>query len=507
MDTVNTSSYEIRVNISIIENGDTQKSSQGYVSLIINEEEAENIDKIEKSVLKTSFPAIRKAVSNHLTLISKKKAMQKMIKGDCLMVNNNTYRIDGEIGRFTFKTHSLYRLNKEIYNTSKHYFPSLKGKEYYKTIGFKEIAIVEGVTQSSYRKTEKLLNKIRYQTKEEGTPVRSLQNTTESEGSKINEWIEKKTEDILSNEFNNSETVLKQNLYSNEIMLQSKEKIEKAILECQKELESKGIISQGKLNDNKVPYEDPKYTVNICDDEVKVKKQKEKRSFEEKNEKSKKKYILDTLIHVEKSGIKYVLTGIGIKNVLRILIAFLLNSKLLGNRFQFFTDGHTVLNNSIIACFSWYWNIGIILDWYHLSKKCKERLSMGIKGRKIRNEILKVIMPLLWNGLVEDAIEYLYNIGNDKIKDISHVEKLIDYLKRNEQYIPCYSVRKKLGLRNSSNIGEKMNDLVISERQKHHGMSWSKNGSISMAGLKALIINNESDRWFADGYLEFKLAA
>ena len=55
--------------------------------------------------------------------------------------------------------------------------------------------------------------------------------------------------------------------------------------------------------------------------------------------------------------------------------------------------------------------------------------------------------------------------------------------------------------------GRKMNDLIISERQKHNGMSWSKDGSLSLAELTSLIKNNESHRWFADGYLEFKLAA
>ena len=27
----------------------------------------------------------------------------------------------------------------------------------------------------------------------------------------------------------------------------------------------------------------------------------------------------------------------------------------------------------------------LILDWYHLEKKCKEQLSIGMKGRDVRN--------------------------------------------------------------------------------------------------------------------------
>ena len=59
-----------------------------------------------------------------------------------------------------------------------------------------------------------------------------------------------------------------------------------------------------------------------------------------------------------------------------------------------------------------------------------------------------------------------------------------------------YAVRKRLGLRNSSNIGEKMNDLLVSDRQKHNGMSWSPGGSIALAALEALKRNHEYEHWF-----------
>ena len=72
-------------------------------------------------------------------------------------------------------------------------------------------------------------------------------------------------------------------------------------------------------------------------------------------------------------------------------------------------------------------------------------------------------------------------------------------------YIPCYAVRKMLDLRNSSNIGEKANDLLVSERQKHNGMSWSKIGSVALASLTALVKNNEYKNWFDTKALKFKL--
>ena len=195
------------------------------------------------------------------------------------------------------------------------------------------------------------------------------------------------------------------------------------------------------------------------------------------------------------------------KTVLNYLIAFLFNNGLTGNRFQFFTDGHTILNKAIIKSFSWYKNIGIILDWYHLEKKCKEQLSMALKGYKIRNQILEQLMPILWHGITDTGIVLLNTLDDALIKDTSKLDKLIEYLKRNKPYIPCYAIRKELGLRNSSNIGEKMNDLVVSNRQKHNGMSWSKDGSIALASITALKRNKESKKWFQEKELSFLLAA
>ena len=56
--------------------------------------------------------------------------------------------------------------------------------------------------------------------------------------------------------------------------------------------------------DNKIPYEDPECTVNISDDDVKVKKEKRNKynNEKDKDKKKKRKYIMDTLIHIERLG-------------------------------------------------------------------------------------------------------------------------------------------------------------------------------------------------------------
>ncbi len=271
------------------------------------------------------------------------------------------------------------------------------------------------------------------------------------------------------------------------------------------------------LRDNPVPYEAPEWTVNLSADDVGVKRQAATRECrcdgkgtpkgEMDVKKKKRKYVQQTVVHIEKAGQSYLIHGRGIKHVLSLVIAFLLNSDLLHFRLQFFTDGYTILHDAIHWCFSWYPNLAIILDWHHLEEKCKIQLSLAMTGRAIRNEALQQLCPLLWNGLVDHAIAYVNSLPPSQIKNPEAIKTLIGYFERNRAYIPCYAVRKELGLRNSSQIGEKMNDLVVSDRQKHHGMSWSITGSVALASLTVLARNGEHARWFEEGDIEFKLAA
>lgn len=263
----------------------------------------------------------------------------------------------------------------------------------------------------------------------------------------------------------------------------------------------------GEMLNNPVCCEDPAKTVNMSVDDVNVKKQKETREKHGISEKSKRKYVHNTVVHVEKEEKSYTLNGYGIRAVLSFVTAFILNNNLTGNRFQFFTDGHKTLNETIVKCFSWYKNIGIILDWYHLKKKCKEQLSLGMKGRVFRNQVLERLLPLMWHGLTDKAVALIKETEGSQIKDTTAMDKLIEYLNRNKPYIPCYAIRKELGLRNSSSIGEKMNDLVVSARQKHNGMSWSRPGSVALSSITALKRNEESRRWFEKRKLKFKMAA
>jgi hypothetical protein len=415
------------------------------------------------------------------------------------------YKVDGEVGRFYFTTHQVKDHNGVAYNTATDLFPSLKGKGWYRTVGFKEIAIILGDVVHSYRTTAKLINRVRYQPTD-GTPYRTLQANTETEGAKLIDYLEKKTTNIL-----------KRNRFSQDGDYEGDPEVydscESVVLPQQQIISASDRVSDqyplSELLCNPVCFEDPANSINIAMDDVGVKRQRETRSKDsaDTDESQKRKSAYNTVIRINHDSKRYSLVGGGMKLTLRYLIAFLLSNKLTGNRFQFFTDGHTVLNDTIRNYFKWYPHWGIILDWYHLVKKCKELLSLALRGRLIRNEILAGLMPLLWHGLTDRAIELLKQIEPEKIKNDEKLAKLVAYLERNNEMIPCYALRKNLGLCNSSAIGEKMNDLIVSARQKHNGMSWSKNGSLALATLTAAKLNGESQVWLEKKDLPFKLAA
>lgn len=397
-----------------------------------------------------------------------------------------------------------------LYNSAADLFPRLIGKQWYTTSGFKEIAIIHGDVEESYRKTAELINRVRYQA--EATPPRTLQEQTVAEGLRVAEFKAKKAEEILASEEVSSqggyEEIVAKSAAS-KLYLERVDNVRKAVEESgQTKREIKEMMS------NPVSYENAARSVNISVDDVNVHGQKEHREGEQEQTADEigrssqgKKYVHNTIVHLEKGGAKYVFNASGTAAILRMVMAFLFANQLLHNNLIFFVDGQKTLYASILKAFSCFRALQMILDWYHLEEKCKQKLSMALRGREIRNQVLEELMPLLWNGRVDSAIAYLLSLGSTLVRRKGYIKELVEYLERNKPYIPCYSVREKLGLRNSSNIGEKQNDLVVSHRQKHNGTSWSKPGSLALASLTTLKRNKEAIRWFRTADIDFKLAA
>lgn len=244
--------------------------------------------------------------------------------------------------------------------------------------------------------------------------------------------------------------------------------------------------------------------VYISADEVGVKHQKDQRKD---GGYKKGKIVENTVIHVEARGRSYILTGINMKEAMRTLLAFLIrNDLLVGRSLYFFTDGAQNIRRSIEETFS-FAPYTIILDWFHLDKRMYELLSMALKGSKETKHRLKNdVSALLWAGNVGGAISYLKALPDSRVRNQERLAEAIAYLERKRPYIACSALRSLTGLRNSSNPAEKANDIIVAERQKHNGMSWSYSGSCALASVSAVQRNGELHDWIHGQPLAFRLS-
>jgi hypothetical protein len=273
------------------------------------------------------------------------------------------------------------------------------------------------------------------------------------------------------------------------------------------------------MRSNPVGYEDPRVTVDVSIDDVLANKQREHRRAGVREPAGHdpeatapattegKKRVHTTVAHVQTpAGSRIYATGTLTKTCLFVL-AFLTENRLLKCNWMFFVDGQRTLHEGLLRLFAWQGTLQLILDWHHLDKKCQEMLSRGMNNRHARNEVLKDLLAVLWHGDIDAAVEHLSRVDASRVKAPGALEKLAGYFERNTQCIPCYSARKKLGLRNSSNLGEKANDLVVSDRQKHNGMSWSQDGSTALSTLLTLVRNDNHGEWLESGTVSFRQAA
>ncbi len=496
--------YKVKVQVEIAACGDDvddapTKSGVGAFEHVISAEQAHSIDACEQRLLQTNYAALRDAFAHHLNAVSQQYALG--VVGSLAECEVKPYRVDGEIGRITFDTYWVEEIEETADDKAKCAFPMLHAQEWYRTTGFKEVALVYGSVEKSYRKTTALINRVRHQ--EEATPSRTLRENTEGEGQQIMAYMEQQATTVLQ-EYgftpDGAPTEAATDHRQQTLVTLPPEQVAPAIQACAPEPEW-----VAEMQNNPVSYEDPAHSASVSLDDVCVKRQKATRKKSEEPAEERKR-VYNTIAHIAHTGKSYIINGQGVANVLRLVLAFLLRNHLLTYNLLFFVDGQRTLYTTILCAFAWLSSFQIILDWYHLEKRCKEQLSMALKGRVIRNTLLDELLPCLWHGCVDRAIALLQSVDSTKIKNQKALADLIGYLERNRPYIPCYSVRKRLGLRNSSNRGEKANDLVVSDRQKHKGMSWSKPGSVALAAVTALVRNQEYKRWFQTGTLSFSFS-
>ncbi len=72
------SRYKVKISVELVECNETvndtpMEQRDGSFSMVISEKDAVSIDNCEKTILKTAYPTIRSALSEHLTGVSQKK--------------------------------------------------------------------------------------------------------------------------------------------------------------------------------------------------------------------------------------------------------------------------------------------------------------------------------------------------------------------------------------------------------------------------------------------------
>ena len=210
-------------------------------------------------------------------------------------------------------------------------------------------------------------------------------------------------------------------------------------------------------------YDSQAEEVNLFDDGIGVKKQKKSRVLGyEKQQKT----VQTDVIEIQKSsgGFEYITAGYGVKNwdiEAAVLCWISLNYGNNSLPLVAITDGARDIRLRLRCIFGG--QVVIILDWYHLQKKVRELCSMVGFGKKHKDEIVAFISPLLWEGKVDEVIEYLKKITPRNVK--KH-EEIIEYLLKHKTEIINYNKRKDAKKTIGSGRAEKGVDLVVAQRQK-----------------------------------------
>lgn len=137
----------------------------------------------------------------------------------------------------------------------------------------------------------------------------------------------------------------------------------------------------------------------------------------------------------------------------------------------------------------------MILDWYHLSKKCYELTSLIARGRVATKALFSRLLYDLWRGQLDEALALLEGYRS-QAKDTQRLETLITYLSDRRAYLPNYKARRAQRQYIGSAHAEKANDLLVARRQKHRGMHWREASSDGLAALRTLLLNGGWDRYW-----------
>lgn len=383
---------------------------------------------------------------------------------------------------------------------------SLQPKERIPSVGYLRLSS-EICTKLSYREAVEIINHFQHRNGHDAIKLRTLADCMGRIGCKISQALGEASGRVLKMYGFDSENGLPMEGVSLTKNITAAHAPQKTADDIQSLRDAIDAVNAS--HDEKIPFTAEELdietrasgSVYISIDNVGVKRQKDSRKPEAAKG---AKYVENTVVHIQQGMDTYALSAGSMREAMKDTLAFLLFNGLLGNRLVFFMDGAREIKDSIDEMFAFHPHT-TVLDWFHLKKKSQELLSMALKGKDVRNEVLRKLLRILWVGDVKGAVSYLEALPPAKIKNQRWLEEQVSYLKRKEYGIACYAVRASLGLRNSSNPVEKENDLLVAQRQKHNGMSWSKHGSNALAAIEMVFQNGYEDEWFFHGQISFEM--
>ena len=246
-------------------------------------------------------------------------------------------------------------------------------------------------TKTSYRDAAGILNRFLERTGINTIKLRTLSDSICRIGTEISKELSDVTAHILSMYGFDDESglplegvVLSDSITAAAISQDAKPgvpEIDEVIAVVNASREEKIPFSAAEIKIESVPEE----CVYVSIDDIGVKHQKDSRK--EGSARS-YKYVKNTVAHIQYGGESYILTGIGMRNVFKSVLAFLLVNNLLSRELVFLTDSAQDLGSHIQSVFQFH-PYTVILDWFHLKKRCQERLSMAVRGKDRGNAILE----------------------------------------------------------------------------------------------------------------------
>lgn len=389
------------------------------------------------------------------------------------------------------------------------------------------IEIERTVASSSFRAAEVISNGLLRRDESEQFAFRTLQDTVCRNGRQMeNDMLKMKDKELEMYGFDPKTGKPKEGVELSETLTDPK--VSQADRDKMAEKMSAAIEQYNKTTDDpeeQVRWEAlaenidsiPDSTVVMCVDEIGVNQQKSTRGKQlsvestggesKKDAREGKHYEETTVVYLRSKEGSYRIAAGDVRTAVLIAFGYMLHWSLLQDRdLMIFSDGANNIKKVIGDVFA-FRPYTLNLDWFHLRKHCYEILSMALVGgaanKERNNEIRYHFDKRLFAGNIDSAKQYLDSLDPSVIRNAGKIEELKKYLDRKEDGIYPYAIRKVMGYINSSNQGEKSNDLVVAQRCKHNGMSWTSNGITGIRNVNLAFLNNETN-WYRTHRFSFE---